>query len=251
MGQTGTSVGSGDTNNTTNTQSQTGTQNQSYNLGNTQQQGGNAGTYGSNTGINYLDPAAIAAQQGQYGAQTQQAAQNAADTYGQAYGGYSSLLNSGGYSPAVQAAMAQTANAASQQQIAQAQNAAAGHAAETGNDAGYTAGMSSATAQAANQAAERQRENTLQFAQEAERQKELGLSGMQQLTGVENAANLGLLGQAQGLNTLRSGETTAGQNTGTNFNLGSVLNQGASQGLTQNQGQTNQLRLLFEPEGRE
>ena len=88
--------------------------------------------------------------------------------------------------------------------------------ARSGNAAGYSGAMSSLDNSAAQTASDQARQNQIDFANEQERQKELGASGLTSLLGINTAAQLGTSGQAAGLASLGGGvdTTTAG---GSNF----------------------------------
>jgi hypothetical protein len=213
----GGNVGQGSTDNTTDTKN-TGT---SY------------GTWGQNhdnqSTINYLDPDAIARQKAAYDEAIGEATGHAGESYGSASKFYGGLLGSQGYDDKTKQAASEIGNLAANEKLDEAKAAAERHAAATGNDAGSVAALTQAYGNAAQDTAQRANENQLKFFQEQQRQRELGGAGMERLLGISQAAQLGLLGQQQGLNTLRSGQTDTGTSAGTSGNT------------TTNEGQTHQL----------
>lgn len=132
------------------------------------------------------------------------------------YGWLNGLLNSTGYSDEEKNAMQQEAARATRAGAASAQEQAARHAAATGAGAGYYGTQARIGADLASSLGQQQRQNTIEFAREQERRRELGGAGMQGLYGVEAGQTAGLLGGLSGLATLRSGET--GASTGTTRN---------------------------------
>jgi hypothetical protein len=126
------------------------------------------------------------------------------------------LLNNGGYSPAEQQAITEKAAEALAAQKGSNQAALSDQLARSGNAAGYGGAMSSLDNGAAQTASDQARQNVIDFANEQERQKELGASGLTSLLGINTAAQLGTSGQAAGLASLGGGvdTTTAG---GSNF----------------------------------
>ena len=197
---------------------------------------GNYGGGGGYTGINYLDPAAIAQQTQRYNRLLGTSEGNVGDAWGKTTGFYGGMLNSQGYSPEEKQAMAQTANAAADEKLAEAKNAAASHAALTGNDAGYQTGMNDAYSSAARDAGERMRENIIQFANEAERRKEIGGQGMANMYGTAQGAQLGLMGGANQNFSLGAGTNYGNQN----FGIGGQFGGGQSGNWNQTQQNSQQ-----------
>jgi hypothetical protein len=126
------------------------------------------------------------------------------------------LLNNGGYSATEQQAITEKAAEALAAQKGSSQAQMADQLARSGNAAGYGGAMSSLDNSAAQTASDQARQNQIDFANEQERQKELGASGLTSLLGINTAAQLGTSGQAAGLASLGGGvdTSTAG---GSNF----------------------------------
>ncbi len=119
------------------------------------------------------------------------------------------LIDGGGYSDAEKSAIQEKAAEADAAQKASAQAQMANHLASSGNAAGYSGAMSSLDNSAAQTASDQARQNTIDFANEAERRKELGQSALQQIYGVNTASNIALMGQASGLSSLGGGTDTS------------------------------------------
>src|ERR1035441_703018 len=131
------------------------------------------------------------------------------------------LLNNGGYSATEQQAITEKAAEALAAQKGSSQAALSDSLARSGNAAGYSGAMSSLDNSAAQTASDQARQNTIDFANEQERQKELGASGLTSLLGINTAAQLGTSGQAAGLASLGGGvdTSTAGGSSFSNQNF--------------------------------
>src|ERR1035441_9278589 len=121
------------------------------------------------------------------------------------------LLNNGGYSATEQQAITEKAAEALAAQKGSSQAQMADQLARSGNAAGYGGAMSSLDNSAAQTASDQARQNQIDFANEQERQKELGASGLTSLLGINTAAQLGTSGQAAGLASLGGGVDTSSQ----------------------------------------
>jgi hypothetical protein len=119
------------------------------------------------------------------------------------------LLNNGGYSATEQQAITEKAAEALAAQKGSSQAQMADQLARSGNAAGYGGAMSSLDNSAAQTASDQARQNQIDFANEQERQKELGASGLTSLLGINTAAQLGTSGQAAGLASLGGGVDTS------------------------------------------
>ena len=119
------------------------------------------------------------------------------------------LLNNGGYSATEQQAITEKAAEALAAQKGSNQAALSDSLARSGNAAGYGGAMSSLDNSAAQTASDQARQNQIDFANETERQKELGVSGLQSLLGVNTAAQVATSGQAAGLASLGGGVDTS------------------------------------------
>jgi hypothetical protein len=121
------------------------------------------------------------------------------------------LLEGGGYSDAEKQAITEKAAEALAAQKGSSQAQLANHLASSGNAAGYSGAMSSLDNSAAQTASDQARQNTIDFANEGERRKELAAAGLTSLLGINTAAQLGTSGQASGLASLGGGVDTSNQ----------------------------------------
>jgi hypothetical protein len=142
------------------------------------------------------------------------------------------LLNNGGYSATEQQAITEKAAEALAAQKGSSQAQMADQLARSGNAAGYGGAMSSLDNSAAQTASDQARQNQIDFANEQERQKELGASGLTSLLGINTAAQLGTSGQAAGLASLGGGvdTSTAGGSSFSNQNYQATPDASANPG---------------------
>src|SRR5712692_1713396 len=129
------------------------------------------------------------------------AGQQANQLYGIALPQFQQLLSGGGYSPEEQASITGQSMGALGSAFDAAQQRAANRVARTRNEAGFTEQEDELAREQGRQAAGVTRQNTIDFANEAQRRRELALSGLTGLYGInENqlARLLGISGQLVG-----------------------------------------------------
>lgn len=139
--------------------------------------------------------------------------------YGSAYGGYSSLLNSG-YSPQEKSAIDQGTTGAISQAYGDAATAAGRHAAATGSSAGFGSTLANLARNKGKDVAQQQNQNEVQFANQAYQRKLAGLQGISQLYGVDTSF-LNSLGNQQ-LGVLGIGNSNASRRRGVLNTIGEV-----------------------------
>ena len=142
---------------------------------------------------------------------------------GQAYQGYSGMVNNGGYDAATQNAITQTGENTARAGYAGAADQAARHAQATGNTAGYNSAIARLGQAESGTISDNARQNQIAFANEKQRQKEAGLQGLGGLYGGETNYLENLFGQRSGLSSTPLFKSSTTQGTGNvvggSFNL--------------------------------
>lgn len=140
---------------------------------------------------------------------------------------YGNLMNSQGYSDTEKGAIMQEGMNAARAQTAGAQGQIARRAAATGNTAGNAAGIAALSRTEGANLASQARQNTIDFAKEKQRRRELGLQGMGGLYTGESNYLTGLMGQRGQLAAAPIGKLMntggTGNYLGTNFGFGISL----------------------------
>lgn len=120
---------------------------------------------------------------------------------GQAFSGFSQMANHGGYDDATKNAITQEGMNAAKSTYSGAASRIGMNSAATGNSAGMAAAMSQLGRDEANTLGQQGRQNQIDFANEKQKQKQAGLTGLAGLNSNESNYMMGLFGQRAGLSS--------------------------------------------------